>query len=168
MRLRPALALVATAVGAGGCALLTGVDGGSPPAEVALSSGLRLRVEAVPTMVRSGDSLALRVVVRNPTGAPVTVTSGCSALALLGVARADGRESRLPAGLGCRASVRTFTLGPGEAVAAEDRLVVRDYAGGPAAPGTYVVQGYSQLPGDTRTGPRNEALPNAEARFTVR
>ena len=141
---------------------------GPAPSEVRLASGLRLAVTAAPAEVAPGDSVTVRVVVRNPTNGSIQVTSGCSTLAMLGVARADGRESRLPAGFGCLAVLRTFTLAAGETVAYDHRFAARTFDGAPGVSGRYRAQAFSQLGGDQRTDARGRPLPNAEAAFTVR
>lgn len=168
MRLLCVLTAGCLTLAAGACRDVVAPEGAAVSSEVTLASGLRLGVEVAPAGVAPGDSLVIRVLVRNPTAAPVSVTSGCSTLAVLGLARADGGASRLPAGFGCFAVVTPFTLAAGETVVYEDRTAARAYDGGSAAPGVYVAQAYSNLPGDRRQGPGDEALPNAEARFTVR
>lgn len=152
----------------GGCRDALGPDGARQPSDVRLASGLRLAVTVAPADVRAGDSVTVHVRVRNPTDAPVQVTSGCSSLAMLGFRRTDGRESLLAAGFGCYAVVRQFTLAPDETVTYEHRFAARTFEGTPVAPGRYVAQAFSQLPGDTRTDVRNEQRPNAEAEFVVR
>jgi hypothetical protein len=169
MRLRPTRPVLLAALAAAlACHDALAPDGARAPGEVRLASGLTLAVTAAPTVVAAGDSVDVRVAVRNPTDADIRVTSGCSTLAMLGVDRADGTDSRLAAGFGCLGVVRPFTLAPGQVVAYDHRFAARTFDGSPGVAGRYRARAYSQLADDQRTDARGHPLPNAEAEFEVR
>ena len=172
-RLLVPLTLVAT-LAVASCSDTTAPDSGTlRPDEVRLASGLAIAVTATPNEVRPGDSVTVRVTVRNPSSATLRVQSGCTALAGITLDRfappAVGNGPDTDFSTVCGQAITIFTLAPGDSVVSAVRAPTTSLrTGAPLPAGTYYVGAYSHVGTDVLIGPADGQVANASTTLVLR
>lgn len=129
----------------------------SGPGEV-VTDELRIELEVTPAAIERQETLTVTLSLENRTGAPLELTSSCSALAMIRTVRAGQQVDLEGSGLGCYEVITPFEIGAGEVFTSEYEIRAVRHDAEPVDRGTYVLHVDFMVAG----------LPTMEAAFEVK